>query len=426
MCNEVRERGSRLRRRWIAMLMLGMGITACTTAGNSALVGNPAQPPNEKCVAPATWVIPERGALSVPTLLGTLGKRKVVLLGEYHDDVMHHAWQLGVISGLAAHHAELVIGLEMLPRSAQPALDRWIRGEIDEKEFARESQWWEYWKFDPQLYMPILRFAQLHQIPVYGLNVERALVTAVRTKGWENIPPAERYGISDPAPPSTDYLETLALSYSMHGVHGGKDGRGAQPNVGQLKADPGFQRFVQGQQLWDRGIAHAIVDIASRHPTAKIVGLMGSGHLMDRAGVPHQLADLGMEDTAVLLPWDEAFDCEMLKPGFADAVFGVRSVAIAAESDGPKLGVQIEPARQGVRVAKVVAGSIAAVAGMHDNDLLVKLGGRDVQNVEDVIATVRAMLPGAWLPVTVQRGEQQLELVAKFPFRADAPTVRQP
>lgn len=418
--------GSRPSRHWITMLTLAMSVTACTTAGNSASVANSAQLPGEKCVAPGTWVIPDRGAVSVPTLMGMLNKHKVVLLGEYHDDVMHHAWQLGVISGLAAHHTDLVIGLEMLPRSAQPALDRWIKGEIDEKAFVRESQWWEYWKFDPQLYLPILRFAQLHQIPVYGLNVERALVAAVRTKGWENIPTAERYGISDPAPPSRDYLETLALSYSMHGAHGGGEKNGAQPNLGRLDSDPAFQRFVQGQQLWDRGIAHTIVEITSRHPQAKIVGLMGSGHLMDRAGVPHQLANLGVAAAAVLLPWDEAFDCELLKPSFADAVFGVRSVTTAADSEGPKLGVHIEPAQQGVRVAKVVAGSIAATAGMHDDDLLLKLGGREVRNVEDVIATVRAMLPGAWLPLTVQRDGQPLDLVAKFPLGADSPAVRHP
>lgn len=363
--------------------------------------------------------------MSMPALMGELDARRITLLGEYHDDVMHHAWQLGVISGLAARHAEVVIGLEMLPRSAQPALDRWVRGEIDEKEFARESQWWEYWKFDPELYMPILRFAQLHQIPVYGLNVERSLVKAVRSKGWENLSAAERGGISDPAPPTVGYLETLALSYSMHGAHGDAN-HSAQPVLEKLRNDPGFRRFVQGQQLWDRALAQSIEKLIDRHPKAKIVALMGSGHLMDHDGVPHQLADLGANDSAVLLPWDDSFDCGMLTPGFADAVFGVRASNGAADSDGPKLGVQIEPAQHGVRVAKVVAGGVAEGAGMHDDDVLLRLGGRDVRNVEDVVATVRAMLPGAWLPVTVQRGEERLDLVAKFPLQPVAPVTRQP
>lgn len=422
--------GSRSRE-WLRLcliaVMMVLGLSGCTMPGRSAVAANAEAAPSAGCVAPATWVIPGRGAVSMPTLMNEIEGRRVILLGEYHDDVMHHAWQLGVISGLAAHRGNVVIGLEMLPRSAQPALDRWIKGEISEKQFARESQWWEYWKFDPALYMPILRFAQLHQIPVYGLNVERSLVDAVRAKGWENIPPAERGGLTDPALPSADYLETLAMSYSMHGAHGGAK-HGATSDLQRVMNDPGFKRFVQGQQLWDRGIAHSIAELAALHPDATIIGLMGSGHLMGRAGVPHQLVDLGIQESAVLLPWDEAFDCAWLTPAFADAVFGVRPAVSAANEEGPKLGVQIEPAHQGVRVAKVVAGSVAEGAGMHDDDVLLRLGGRDVRNVEDVVTTVRAMLPGAWLPVTVQRGEERLELVAKFPLlpKESAPATQSP
>lgn len=402
-------------------------LSGCTTPGSSAAVSDAPPIATQSCVAPATWVVPGRGVVPAPTLMGEIEARRVVLLGEYHDDVMHHAWQLGIISGLAARRVNLVIGLEMLPRSAQPALDRWIKGEITEKQFARESQWWEYWKFDPALYMPILRFAQLHQIPVYGLNVERSLVDAVRARGWENIPVQERGGLTDPARPSADYLETLALSYSMHGAHSGAS-HGAKPDVERLLNDPGFRRFVQGQQLWDRGIAQSIAELAQAHPDAVMVGLMGSGHLMDRAGVPHQLADLGIQESAVLLPWDESFDCSLLTSSFADAVFGMRSMTVAASEEGPKLGVQIESAHQGVRVAKVVAGSVAEGAGLHDDDVLLSLAGRNVHNVEDVVTTVRAMLPGAWLPVTVQRGAERLDLVAKFPVLPEesAPTAHSP
>lgn len=426
-----RDRNATHHRDWpkwgLLAALMALWSSGCTTARSSGAVSDAEPIPSASCVAPGTWVLPGRGTVTMPALMDKIEGRRVVLLGEYHDDVMHHTWQLGVISGLAARHGNVVIGLEMLPRSAQPALDRWIKGEISEKEFARQSQWWEYWKFDPALYMPILRFAQLHQIPVYGLNVERSLVDAVRAKGWENVPQAERGGLTDPALPSADYLETLALSYSMHGAHGGGE-HGATPDMQRVINDPGFKRFVQGQQLWDRGIAHAIDDLAARHPDATIIGLMGSGHLMDRAGVPHQLADLGIAESSVLLPWDEAFDCALLTPAFADAVFGVPSTASITSEEGPKLGVQIEPTHQGVRVAKVVAGSVAEGAGMHDDDVLLTLGGRNVRNVEDVVTTVRAMLPGAWLPVTVQRGGERLDLVAKFPLLSEdsAPAARSP
>jgi hypothetical protein len=38
-----------------------------------------------------------------------------------------------------------------------------------------------------------------------------------------------------------------------------------------------------------------------------------------------------------------------------------------------------------------------------------------VKNAGTVTAAVQRQAPGTWLPITVQRGAQSLELVARFP-----------
>jgi hypothetical protein len=55
-----------------------------------------------------------------------------------------------------------------------------------------------------------------------------------------------------------------------------------------------------------------------------VVGIMGYEHAARGYGVPYQLADLGVRDAAILLPWDRRANCaELNNGGLADAVFGV-------------------------------------------------------------------------------------------------------
>ncbi len=370
----------------------------------------------DQCVADARWIIPGKSqSLSTANLIPTLANKSVVLLGEFHDSVGHHQWQLATLSALNGYRNDIAIGLEMLPRSAQPVLDRWIAGELSEAEFLKKSKWYEYWKFDASLYSSILNFARINRIPVYGLNVEKDLVKRVRTDGWESISEGERLGISDPAPASEDYLEMLASSFSMHGTGAGQGGHDAG-NVAKaaFQKNKQFRRFVQGQQLWDRGMAQSIAEVVKKKKGKMLVGIMGSGHMMNGFGVPHQLKDLGINDTAVLLPWDRQFDCKMLTPDLADAVFGLSEPQVDEEQK-PKLGVHIENAENGVKVVRVVTDSIAQSAGIREDDIIVTVAGRVASNVIHVIDAVQRMVPGTWLPIVLDRDGKQLEVIAKFP-----------
>jgi hypothetical protein len=155
------------------------------------------------CVPRGAWGAPGPDGLrplAVAELFGSLARRSVVLLGERHDSAEHHRWQLHVIAALHASRPDMVIGLEMFPRRVQPALDRWVAGELSEAEFLQASDWREVWNTDPQLYLPIFHFARMHGIPMVALNVDRKLTRAVRQKGFDAVPAQEREGISRPAP----------------------------------------------------------------------------------------------------------------------------------------------------------------------------------------------------------------------------------
>ena len=288
------------RRSLLLTACLYSALTQCATAA--------------QCVVPGSWLEPGRGTAEPAALLARMSRRSVLLLGETHDAAAHHAWQLETLRALLALRPDMVIGLEMLPRSAQPVLDDWVRGGISEQQLFERSDWQRAWGTPPELYAGIFRFAREHRIPLRALNIDRKVVREVSRRGFAAVPMAEREGVGNPVAAHDGYRAWLQQIWNDHMQSAGKAG-------GDENA---FARFLDSQLLWDRAMAEALVDAARASPGALVVGLMGSGHVMHGHGVAHQLRDLGLTDVGSLLPWDTDDDCRDLVAGVADGVFGIR------------------------------------------------------------------------------------------------------
>ncbi len=272
-------------------------------------------PQASACVPAAAWVDPAtRARLAEPAVLDRAAAARVVLLGERHDSAEDHRWQLQTLAALFGRRPALVVGFEMLPRRAQPALDRWTRDELSVADFLEQSHWSEVWGLSPELYLPLFHFVRMNRLPARALNVDHDLVDRVGREGWDALAPLAREGLSDPAPASPAYAAWLARVYAAHGAHGR-----AAPNAD----DPALRRFVEAQLVWDRAFAEGLAAAALEHPAALVVGIVGSGHLEHGFGVAHQLASLGQRSVVTLVPWDAGRDCAELVPDLADAVFGV-------------------------------------------------------------------------------------------------------
>ncbi len=370
------------------------------------------------CVGPGQWAVPKQDGTAIQladTLLAGLARQQVVLLGETHDDPEHHRWQLYTIAGLYALRPDMVLGFEMFPRRVQPVLDDWVAGRLSDAELLARAEWREFWGYDAALYLPIFQFARMYRIPMLALNVERSLVSRVGDKGWEAIPAAEREGVTNPAAATREYAVRLYASYLDHRtLEGHGSSQPKEPGEGDL-ADPAFRRFVEAMQVWDRAMAQGIAERLRGGKPPLVVAIMGSGHLRDGYGVPQQLRDLGVTRLAVALPWGPSDGCADLRPGVADAVFGVEERPQPSRADRPRLGISIDSAAGGVLVRSVVPGSIAEAAGIRAEDVIVGIAGESASAPVDVINAVQRQAPGTWLPITVKRGEETLEIVARFP-----------
>ena len=405
---------SRLVRIFVAAVAggaVGIGAFLAVQAGN---VGAAAA--GQTCLSPAAWTMlddDQPRIISAAAVLASMAKRDVVLLGEQHDEDDDHRWQVQVLAALYAQRPNMVIGFEMFPRRAQPALDDWVAGKLTVKEFVDQSQWTSVWQMPIELYLPLFQFARINRVPMAALNIDPKLAKAVLEKGWDAIPQGEREGVGRPAPASKAYRDYLFEIYAAHPNPHGKD------DMKVRQTDSAFGRFVESQTAWDRAMAEALAHYlipGSAGEKPLVVGIMGSGHIRFGHGVPHQLRDLNVKNVGTLLPVAVGLGCKELKSGLANAVFALPELA-KAKPEPPRLGVRLEEKDGTVRIVDVTVGSLAERTGLKAGDEVVEVAGLPVKRNLVVIAAIRMQPAGTWLPLRVKRGDEALELVIKFPAR---------
>lgn len=307
----------------------------------------------------------------------------------------------------------MVIGFEMFPRRVQAVLDKWVAGELTEKEFLRAAEWDRVWNTDANLYLPLFHFARMNHIPMRALNIEASLRRLVSEKGFYGVSIEQREGLTRPAEPSQAYLDYLFPIYKQH------DRKDKQK--GEMKQDdPDFRRFISGQQLWDRAMAqvlHRALAESTGSEKPLVVGVMGAGHVLHGFGVTHQLHDLGVQNVTALLPWDSDKSCKNLVKGVADAVFGVLpNVFESFQPQFQRLGIRFEMGRGGAVVLQVEKNSIAEAAKLQDSDVILEMAGLPLKNTEDVVTIVKRQAPGTWMPLKIKRDDQEMQIIAKFPL----------
>jgi uncharacterized iron-regulated protein len=378
------------------------------------------------CVDVGQWLRPaEQTTVNHSDLIAELAERPVVLLGEVHIDNEHHRWQLHTLAALHAKNPNMVIAFEAFPRSTQPALDKWVKGDLGIEDFLKQSRWNDVWRFDANYYLPLFHFARQNRISMIAMNVERSLIRAIGKKGFMGVSAEDREGVSKPAAVPAPYRKSLRAVFDLHQKIGAasphkltQQGEKKAPTPPQ--SDKGrFDRFVEVQSTWDRAMAESLFASRKKDGSPLVVGIVGMGHLEFGYGIPHQLKDLGIDDAAVLLPWGPNRTCTDLNSpegtAIADVVFGTKPVLEAANRPRPKLGVMISTKVKKVTVNNVLKDSLAAVAGIKNGDIVLKAAGIEIQDSATFIAIIQRQAPGTWLPLTLDRNGSEIEIIAKFP-----------
>lgn len=319
-------------------------------------------------------------------IMEKMAENRVIYVGESHVRFADHQLQLRIIRALHQRHPEMAIGMEMFPARVQETLDKYIRGEIDERRFLKEAEYFQNWGYDYRFYQDIMQFAGKHNIPVLGLNLDREIVNTTFHQGGIAALGEE---VKKDLPESRDlsmegYRERLGDVFKQH--------KGPHFNNGMMSG------FVQAQALWDETMAEKVADYLRENSGSKMVVLAGRGHVNKKTGIPPRVSRrLEVPQSVAVNSGGE----EKLSGDSADYLFFTPPIDM---EKSPMLGVKLNSGEEGLTVAGFTHGrSPAREAGLQEGDVILAFEGREVNNVEDIKIVLLYREKGDTVKVKVRR-----------------------
>ena len=340
-----------------------------------------------------------------PTLgqiLDTLQTRRVIFVGEKHDRYAHHMNQLEIIRHLHAAGAKVAVGMEMFHQPFQPAIDGYLAGRIDEREFLAKSRYFHEWRYDFGLYKPIVDFIKQNNIPLLALNIPGEVSRQVARQGLASLGAAQKAWVpGDLDFSNTVYRNELKAVFGQHGSQTGIDN---------------FDYFLQAQILWDESMAARAARFLATHPGHTLVILAGNGHIRFGHGIPQRLFRRSGEPHFIIVQDEE------MQAGVADHV--LLTAAVNGRS-APKLGVMVEEKEGALTIAGISSKSPAEKAGLEKGDIVRALDGHPVNGLADLKLALYYCRPDQATTIQVMRGEQLLEKgITLFEFNSFSPHMK--
>ncbi len=307
---------------------------------------------------------PQALDLSAITRLGNViegvSDKKIIYVGEMHDEFAHHSVQLNIISGIYKRNRKIAIGMEMFQRPYQEKLDAYIAGEMEEKEFLKIAEYFKQWGFDYNLYKPILDFAREENVPVIALNTSREIVKKVSATGLDSLTDEERKDIPDRMDFSDEeYRTRLKEIFEMH----------------KNNKEKAFDFFYESQVLWDETMSMSISEYLEKEPDRQVIVIVGRGHLSYGSGIPNRtFARTGKSYSIVLI------DSEV-EEGIADYIVFSSAVKGAI---APRMMVYVEMEEMGFKITGFSAHSISEKAGVKTGDILLSVDDVEIKSIADL------------------------------------------
>lgn len=390
------------------------------------------------CAKPAAvtspWVSPPPGSFLSATAeplpdaeIVRLSRRAdFILMGESHTNPCDHAVQTRLIEALAQSGQRFSIGLEMLPVTSQPVLDRFNARRITAEDLGEEVDWEKLWGYSYALYKPIFELAEKFDLPVVGLNIPRQTLVTFRDKGNEALSEADRNALPRRIiPASPAQKAALAIQVGLH-----QSMRTASTPETESKDTPSAdtrtpetmpskppsmndmaEKFYLVQALWDSMMAEQALAWKERLTRPMLI-LAGSGHVEHGWGIEYRLRTLDPKAICLsVMPVRDGEDFRSQtdtdqRPLPADQVY-----FHCAAQHKSRLGMNILFEEKAMRVESVEPGSKADSAGLMAGDVLLKAGNRELKEAMDLhFAAMAASRQNKPLELTVQRAGQAVNL----------------
>lgn len=338
--------------------------------------------------------MPVKALHTFEQIVDALARARVVYAGETHNEYGSHLLQLQILQALQARNRNLVIGLEMFPRSSQQALDDYIQGKTDERQFIKASRYFEVWGFDYRLYRDIIAYAKAQRIPLIGLNLDKAISRQVFAKGsTDGLTPEQQTQIAGERDLDLPgYQQRLQAAHNQHddSPHGS-----------------GFSGFLQAQALWDETMAEGVVTALERFPGHQMLVLAGNGHVGKDNGIPPRvarrmpgIAQRVATAAGVALSGEEQVDYLLFAESIELTPAGKLGVLLREE------GKENEPGR--VRISGISPHGLAGKAGLEAEDRILTLDDQPVLSIADIKISLLDKKAGEVVRLQIMRDREPL------------------
>ncbi len=318
-------------------------------------------------------------------IVASVSNKRVVFVGERHDDYATHLAQLEVIRALRDTGAKLAVGMEMFQRPFQEVIDDFMAGKISKKEFLKRTEYFKRWGYDFRLYEPIIDFCKANGIPIIALNLKAEISKKVARHGLDALSDEERAIIPKELDmENEEYREMLKQIFYQHPPKGPVD----------------FDNFYSAQLLWDETMADSIATFLSGHPGTIMVVLAGSGHVAYGYGIPSRVKRRG-HDYAILL-------CDTEGGVSSDRADYFLFPEQARPPFTAKLGVYLDEFQGRLQVKEVMEGSPAYKGGVKPGDIILTFSSHkgepvEIKDITDLKLELFFVRPDDVITLTVKR-----------------------
>ena len=387
-------------RRLLILTMAVISLTACT---RKLPLGDPElpYPPAREPVVGDILHLPTGVYVSEQTLLDHAVRERVVFVGETHDNPASHRLERIILAALQEHNpGNVTLAMEMFVPSQQQVLDRWSDGELSEKDFLKEVDWYGTWSMNFAFYRPLLQYCREHKIKILALNAEQDIKKLVSHSPLEDLPEAVRQKL-----PQMDFHDPyqramVQATFKDHAM-----------GSAMLAS---FQRV---QTLWDETMASNLADYLKKMPPSHQVEVIAGGnHVRYGFGIPRRMfrrvpaSYLLVGSNEIDIPADKQDRLmNVVKPDYPmppyDFVMYTRYEDLP--SPGVKLGVMFEPGAKGLTVQGVMPGSAAAAAGVESGDILIGIDDSPINEPFDLIYALQQKQVGDSAQLKLWHADQE-------------------
>jgi aminopeptidase N len=322
----------------------------------------------------------------IDDIIPQLTASRIIYVGEAHDQFAHHMNQLKVIKKIHDAGYQLAVGMEMFQKPYQQVVDDYLTGRIDEYTFLKKTEYFSRWRYDYNLYKPIVDYLKQQRIPLVALNIQGDLTRKVAREGMYDLPDKQKKQLpSDMNFSNKMYRKDLNQVFVVHN---------------KQKDLQDFNYFLQAQMVWDEGMAESAHRFLTNHPEHKMVILAGNGHIRHKYGIPDRLYRRNHEPFAVVVQDEEIED------GVADYIL------LTTKLNGkvsPKLGVMVEEKDKRLVIMGVSQSGPAQKAGLQKGDVIEMFAERSIQSLADLKLGLFYGNIGSTVKIQVKRADKTID-----------------